>query len=268
MKRLLIPGAMAMFFCAGGAIAGESLLARSLRRSHQSPQYLAQNTSAETPTTSTSVVAPPSDPTRPSSERPAYTNDTPDPEDVRYKYDGDENATGAITFLAGGGVEGYSGSLAPRIGPGASWGVTLGLRPLKVLGLELGYTGAANDLRDSNLYPGGQGPDIVRHGGQAVLTLGLPTAIQPYILGGVGVSHYSVRSGIQAAGFHNDTSGLIPVGAGIRAHIFHFTVDARFVYNVLFSQGFTNKANPQSIIGIKSVDAGSWRTLLQIGSTF
>jgi len=267
MKNLLIPGAMAMFFCAGGAIAGESLLPRSLRQSYQPPPYLAQNT-RDTPTRSSSMVAAQSDPTRPASERPAYANSTPDPEDVRYKYDSDENAISGITFLAGGGVEGYSGSLAPRIGPGASWGVTLGLRPLKVLGLELGYTGAANDLRDSNLYPGGQGPDIVRHGGQAVLTLGLPTAIQPYILGGVGVSHYSVRSGIQAAGFHNDTSGLIPVGAGIRAHIFHFTVDARFVYNVLFSQGFADRANPQSVVGIKSVDAGSWRTLLQIGSTF
>jgi hypothetical protein len=248
MKNGLIPGAMAVFLCAGGAMAGQT---------------------PDTPTTSPSTVAaPPSDPARPSAERPAYANSTPDPEDVRYKYDRDENAISGITFLAGGGVEGYTGSLAPRIGPGASWGVTVGLRPLKVLGLELGYTGAANDLRNSNLYPGGKGPDIVRHGGQAVLTLGLPTAVQPYILGGVGLSHYSVRSGIQAAGFHDDTSGLIPLGAGVRAHIFHFTVDARFVYNVLFSQGFTDRANPQSIVGIKSIDAGSWRTLLQIGSTF
>ncbi len=267
MKRLLIPGAVAMLFCAGGATAGESLAPQSLKQSHQPLQYLAQNTSAETPTNS-SVVAAPSDPARPASERPAYTNSTPDPEDVRYKYDRDENAISGITFLAGGGVEGYTGSLAPRIGPGASWGVTVGLQPLKVLGVELGYTGAANDLRNSNLYPGGKGPDIVRNGGQAVLTLGLPFAIQPYILAGVGFSHYSVRTGIKAAGFKDDTSGLIPLGAGVRAHVFHLTVDARFVYNVIFSQRFADRVNPQSIIGIHSIDAGSWRTMLQIGSTF
>jgi len=173
MKRLLIPGAVAMLFCAGGATAGESLAPQSLKQSHQPLQYLAQNTSAETPTNS-SVVAAPSDPARPASERPAYTNSTPDPEDVRYKYDRDENAISGITFLAGGGVEGYTGSLAPRIGPGASWGVTVGLQPLKVLGVELGYTGAAkgpghrqerrsggpdagSSVRDSAIHFGGSG---------------------------------------------------------------------------------------------------------------
>src|SRR5207237_292275 len=108
---------------------------------------------------------------------------------------------------------------------------------------------------DSRLTGGttGNGPDIVRNGGQAVATLGLTAApVQPYILGGVGVSRYNVRHG-QQLGFKSDTTGALPVGAGLRTHMGHFTADARLGYNFLFDQNFA----PVGTTGIEAPGTNS-----------
>ena len=73
-----------------------------------------------------------------------------------------------LSVLVGAGVEGYTGGLAPAINPGPPVGVMAGLRPSSVLGIELGYSGAVNNL-DTDV--GGSGPDIVRNGAVANLTL-------------------------------------------------------------------------------------------------
>jgi len=200
--------------------------------------------------------------------QPGYANSTPDPDDTVYKYDRDTNKKTGLTLLAGGGVEGYTGSLAPQIQPGANWDVRLGIQPLAFLGVEATYTGAVNDVRNGAAYPGGSGPDILRNGVDGAVLLGLPTDVQPYILGGVGIHHYKVRSGLAAAGFHSDTSGRIPLGAGIRGHAGYFTADLRFIYNVLFNQGFATTVHPQTVAGVNSIDGGSYGGMLTIGSTF
>ncbi|HEX8539950.1 MAG TPA: hypothetical protein VF664_20985, partial [Cystobacter sp.] len=51
-----------------------------------------------------------------------------------------------VSVLVGGGVEGYTSALGSDIRPGAAYGATLMLRPSKVLGVELGYSGAANNF--------------------------------------------------------------------------------------------------------------------------
>ncbi len=214
------------------------------------------------------TTPPPPETVNPVTNRPAYTNSTPDPDDTLYKYDTNTNKTKGLTLLVGGGVEGYTGSLAPQISPGPNWDVTVAIRPLTVLGVEATYTGARNDVRNRSAFPGGSGPDIVRNGVNGVITLGTPTDIQPYILGGVGIHHYSVRSGLAAAGFHSDTSGRIPLGAGLRTHFGYFTADLRFVYNVLFNQGFATTVASRNIAGVNSIDGGSYGGMLQIGSTF
>src|SRR5260370_41434701 len=150
---------------------------------------------------------PPRETVNPVTNRPAYTNSTPDPDNSVYKYDTNPTKTKGLTLLVGGGVEGYTGSLAPQISPGPNWDVTVAIRPLTVLGIEATYTGARNDVRNRSAFPGGSGPAIVPTGGNGAITLGHPTDTPPDILGGVGIHHYSVRSGLAAAGFHNDTSG-------------------------------------------------------------
>ncbi|WP_395841365.1 outer membrane protein [Cystobacter fuscus] len=162
-----------------------------------------------------------------------------------------------LTVMVGGGVEGYTGGLAPEVRPGAAVGVTAAIKPSKVFGIELGYSGAANDLRDN----AGSGPDIIRNGGQAALTFGLAaTPVQPYVLGGLGLNRYNVRNSGDT-GFRDDTNANIPVGAGLRTHIGDFTADARINYNFLLNNDFS-----------PGVDADTWTGrytgTINLGGTF
>jgi hypothetical protein len=168
-----------------------------------------------------------------------------------------------ITLMVGGGVEGYSGALATQINPGAAYGVTASIKPSKVLGIELGYNGAMNEI-DTRVGAGvgTDGPDLVRNGGQAAVTLGLGAApVQPYLLGGLGISSYNFR-GDPASGFSDDTVGSVPVGVGLRTHIGNFTADLRANYNFLFDQEFAAGVNT----GFN--ETGRYTGTLNIGGTF
>jgi len=169
-----------------------------------------------------------------------------------------------LTLTVGGGVEGYTGALAPEINPGPAYGVQADIKPSKVFGLELGYSGAVNNL-DPRVGDIGtsSGPDLVRNGGQAALTFGLAaTPVQPYVLGGVGFSDYNFRgAGAAAAGFRDDMVGNVPVGAGLRTHIGSFTADLRANYNFLFDQDFTGVDS-----GLN--ENGRYSGTLNIGTTF
>ncbi len=176
----------------------------------------------------------------------------------------DRNDMRGLVVTLGGGVEGYTGDLRSRLDVGPAWGVTAAIKPTKVLGLELGYTGAANEIGNDELFEdsveNGSGADIVRNGGHALATVGLPTPIQPYLLAGVGVSRYSVRADT-AAGFQDDWAGAVPVGAGVRTHLGNFTADLRGTYSMLFSQDLIPAADDD-------LADGRWGGTLQIGTTF
>lgn len=164
-----------------------------------------------------------------------------------------------LTLLIGGGIEGYTGNLAPEVNPGATAGVSATLRPSRVFGLEVAYSGALNEVDKSIVGEVQDGADIVRNGGHAALTLGLTaTPLQPYVMGGVGVSFYDIRNG-QAEGFQDDTVGTIPVGLGLRTHLGDFTADARLGYNFLFGQQFAPT---------DSDTAGSYTGTINLGGTF
>ncbi|MFP2932307.1 hypothetical protein ACLESO_45560 [Pyxidicoccus sp. 3LG] len=158
------------------------------------------------------------------------------------EFDTRENrADTGVYALIGGGAEGYTGQLAPALNPGLSYGATLGYRPLAFLGLELGYTGGISDVDPGD---GGisDGPDIVRNGGQALIVGNLTdTKLQPYVLTGLGVETYNVRSDLtgEVLGYSDDTSGFVPAGVGVRYQLGGLlTADARLNYNFLFGQDF------------------------------
>ena len=141
------------------------------------------------------------------------------------------------SILVGGGVEGYTGSLAPRVNVGPSWNVIFGLHPSSVFGIEFTYSGAINSIKYQNFgLPSGNGVDIFRNGGQANVTFGLgPWALQPFVLAGVGANYYSVSDAARSAGFSSGWAGYIPVGGGIRGQIRGVTVDIRGSWDLPFS---------------------------------
>ncbi len=166
-----------------------------------------------------------------------------------------------VTLLIGGGIEGYTGNLAPSVNPGGTAGVSASFRPSRVFGFEVGYSGALNEVDQDLVGEVRDGADIVRNGGQAALTLGLTaTPIQPYVLGGVGVNFYNIRNG-EAAGFQDDTVGTVPVGLGLRTHLGEFTADARLHYNFLFGQQFAPAVGNDDT-------AGSYTGTINLGGTF
>ncbi|WP_224362400.1 porin family protein [Hyalangium versicolor] len=206
-------------------------------------------------------VAPPSSTTVVVNPEPATGAFTPITEsDKNVKKESKANMRG-LTVMVGGGVEGYTGALAPEINPGPAYGVTAAIKPSKVFGIELGYSGAVNNL-DTAIGGGAtSGPDLVRNGGQAALTFGLGAApVQPYVLGGIGFSDYNFRGA--AAGFDDDMVGNVPVGAGLRTHIGDFTADLRANYNFLFDQNFATGVDA----GLN--ENGRYSGTLNIGGTF
>jgi hypothetical protein len=144
------------------------------------------------------------------------------------------------------------------------------LKPSKVLGVELGYSGAVNDFDQDRLPEGAtSGPDIVRNGAQAAATVALTAApVQPYVLAGLGMSRYNVRGA--APGFQDDTVGSVPVGAGLRFHAGDFTADARVSYNFLFDQEFA--AVPPADVNLPGNETfssgGRYTGTLNIGATW
>ena len=188
--------------------------------------------------------------------------DQPRPERDRYRdHDRDWGADRGPYVLLGGGAEVYGGTLGSELNPGFAYGATVGVRPTRLLGFELNYNGALTDV--ARVGPGGaaNGADIVRNGGQAAITLGLlPTRLQPYLLGGVGIQHYSVHGLTPAYGFVDDTSGYVPAGIGLRYNIGRLlTADARVDYNIPFAQDF----GPSNT----AMD-GRFQGLLQLGGTY
>ncbi|NMO17852.1 hypothetical protein HPC49_24530 [Pyxidicoccus fallax] len=177
----------------------------------------------------------------------------------------DKNDTRGLTLLVGGGVEGYTGELAPRINPGATAGVRASLKPSTVLGLELGYSGALNNI-DLPVAGGAvDGPDLIRNGGSAVVTLGLfSTPWHPYVLGGIGINDYNFRGG-ESLGYTDDTVGSVPAGVGFRGHVGNFTVDARANYNFLFDKEFATGIEEG---GGDFNEGGSYQGTLSVGGTF
>lgn len=172
-----------------------------------------------------------------------------------------------VQVMVGGGVEGYTGSLATRVRAGGAYGATVAFKPTSVLGLEVAYSGAVNELKGGG---GVDGADIVRNGVQGVATFGLSaTAVQPYVLAGIGVNRYDVRAPA-SSGFRDDTSGNIPLGGGVRSYIGPVAIDARVTWNLLFANDFATAAADNTAVGSTPVttSGGRYTATLSAGAAF
>ncbi|AKQ70414.1 hypothetical protein A176_007326 [Myxococcus hansupus] len=203
-------------------------------------------------------------------DRPYEEPDLRSPEAVAVR-DRDREQPRADTGIyaqLGGGLEGYTGQLAPEVTPGFSYGVAVGYRPHPFVALELGYSGGLSDIDDrvGLLEDTRGGPDIVRNAGQAVVVGNLTdTRLQPYVLAGIGVDRYNVRNDARGAlrGFSDDTSGYVPAGVGLRYQVGQLiTADARVNYNFLFDQDFAPGGREPGALD------GRYAAVLSLGGTY
>lgn len=174
-----------------------------------------------------------------------------------------------VTVLLGGGVEGYTGDLAPQLNPGPAWGVGVAFKPLSWMGLELGYTGAVNTIEEGVREDVTEEADIVRNGGQALATFGIGNSpVQPYVLGGIAVDRYNVRDA-EGEAFRDATDAAVPVGVGLRTHIGDFTADLRGNYGIMFDQDFAVEEGNTSLREIgDETPTGRYGASLRLGATF
>jgi opacity protein-like surface antigen len=155
-----------------------------------------------------------------------------------------KNDTGPYVLI-GGGVEGYVGDLAPAVNPGASYGATIGVRPLRNIGFELGFSGAINEV-DLGRVAGDDGMDIVRNGGTGAVVLHAGSyRVDPYLMGGFGVEQYNVRNG-RDYGFKDDWNTLVPAGVGVGFQLAEkVRADVRGTYNFLIADQFSPVATDE-----------------------
>lgn len=160
-----------------------------------------------------------------------------------------------VNVTLNGGIEGYSGNLASRLSPGPTYGVSIGVDPVRFLGGEIGYSGAVNEV--AKKVTGGasanSGPDLMRNGGYVILKPGwtFPTgtdessSVRPYFLGGYGLDQYDPHGRTGSFGFRSETVSNVPMGAGVQMRAGGFMADARFNYAYQFGNSFaTADANP------------------------
>lgn len=182
---------------------------------------------------------------------PEFAQPESEKEVKRKKSDAEPSTMKDLSVLLGGGFAGFTGGLGDNLQVGPAWGATVALKPTKRLGAEIAYTGATHefDLKNSSSGGAGSGADVVRNGGHIAGTLGLlPTALQPYVLAGIGVNRYDVRNPI--AGFADSSSGYVPLAGGLRINRGAFTADARLGVNVQFADELgVNPATNEDING-------------------
>lgn len=271
MKRILMAGLAAGAFLATTAFAYDEAV-------QPAPNQTTVESTGDRATVMTTTTT--DQPTNPSLTPQSSVTDrttvytAPQPVNLanspRYTRRDDPDHLRGVTVLVGAGVEGYTGALNSEVAPGPAIGVSAAFKPSKVIGIEVGYSGAANEISGHGDYATAviSRADLVRNSGTALATFGLTASpVQPYLMGGVGIDHYSARSVAQDAGFSSSTGGAIPLGGGIRTHYRGFTADARLGYSILFNDNFANVA-PRNIVGLSSMDAGRWTGTLMIGSSF
>ena len=171
-----------------------------------------------------------------------------------------------VSVLVGGGVEAYTGSLSSHLELGPAWSFILGLHPTPVFGIELVYQGALSSLRTDSGSTGGA--DVIRHGGQANVTFAFGAwQVQPFILAGLGIEHYSVSDAARAAGFSDGTGGYIPVGGGLRFRVQGVTVDLRGSWQLPFNDPLFPGGRGQNTLGLDTGSYQRWNAALSIGGT-
>ena len=167
--------------------------------------------------------------------------------------------------LQGGGTK-YNQALSSGSDLGVAYGARLGILPTPMLGIELGYLGSQNNVKES-LDLGRSASTIKTNEGYGDLRLNvLPGAFTPYVFGGYGITWVN---GGQASGIPNRSVNTLPFGGGIETNIGDFKLGGRFQYNYLFNKIYTGNSAAGGVASVdKSGNADFYNVSIDLGASF
>jgi hypothetical protein len=144
-------------------------------------------------------------------------------------------AAGGVEVQVGGGVVAFPG--AAPVDPGAAWAVSAGLSPLPMLGVEVGYQGAAYTAEATGSEESAAG---VENGAYGAVKIGPQRlGVAPYALAGLGLSHINAVDERRESGPIRDDMVLrAPLGLGVDVRFDAFRVGLRGSYDFLFLNQF------------------------------
>jgi hypothetical protein len=174
-------------------------------------------------------------------------------------------ADSEFSVVLQGGASHYTSALSGS-DTGAAYGARLGILPTPMLGLEIGYLGTQNNIKQS-LDTGRQASTIRTNEGYGDVRLNiLPGAFTPYVFGGYGLTWVN---GAAASGIPNRSVNTLPFGGGIEANAGHFKIGGRFQYNYLFDRIYTgHSASTPTVAADKGGNSDFWGVSLDLGASF
>ncbi len=145
---------------------------------------------------------------------------------------------------------------------GWTWAARLGIGSRRNVGLEAAYVGSIRNGKSN-------GPDLLANGAEAVIRLQYPWAAgtllaEPFVFGGIGFSHLSLRNAPALLPSTTDNIGGVPIGAGVTVGLGRFLLDGRFTYRATFNEDLG------SVPGVSSTrpDLKQWAVDAAIGWEF
>lgn len=162
--------------------------------------------------------------------------------------------------LLGGGVTDFTQSATrDRFDVGGTWDLRVGFGSRYFVGGEVAYVGSD---RSGN----GSGADLVQNGAEGVVRVQYPYLagrwlLEPFVFGGLGWSHLSVRDAAPGMG-KSDDIGVVPFGGGLTVGYGHVLLDARFTYRAAFDEDIAFSATD----GVAGLD--QWAVGASIGYEF
>lgn len=231
--------------------------------------------------------SPPPPPTDPAATDPAATTPPPvttpvvvdtgsdDDGDARYSYAWSDDLMRSgigVSAIIGGGVAGFTDRTMrdTTSSVGGLWDFRLTLGSHIPLGLELGYTGSATNLRG---LPAQKGTLIGTTAEAAVRYNVLPHFMwTPYVFGGVGWQRYDVTNAnvtLSDSGM-NDHDNLLefPMGAGMAYRASGFVLDVRGTFRAAMDQNLVLKTPTPSPTSSDFASMHTWEASAALGYEF
>jgi len=170
-----------------------------------------------------------------------------------YRYDPDRyEPRREVSVFLKGGLGDYTGNLGNVSDIGPTWGLSVDLQPLNIIGVEIAYDASRNHLT------GLGNTAALRNGASAMVKLAPPfiERVKPFVGAGLGGSYVAITG--NNGGYSNDFMGEIPLAAGLEFNSRSVTAGVRATYRILADEGWAGVART----------GGMFDTSLTLGGRF